>query len=418
MRRRLYRWVVRLHPPQFRQRFGDEFLCIFDEAGPGAAGGLLLDGVISLARQWAVRSKFGLVLIALAGAVVQMTLGIVWFGSMGRRVARNLAPRGTGTPHEMGLLLLAMAGLITAILLGATAMAVTCMHFCNRRVRNSRMRRLALVPLVAAGLWAPSPTHAQTFEVASIRLNTSGCAGGRGGGGPTPGRLSVKCIAIKDLIQAAYGTFAHGPPPDPRLPQVLGAPGWVESDTYDIAAKPAGNAGIDEVTIDKIYGPMLRTLLEDRFKLKIHRETRELPVYALTVAKGGPKLVASKEGSCTVFDPGHPPPQPSRGQAPPVLCGRTSFQRHGGIRTVDAFGVSMDRFAGITLSTRLDLDRPVLDKTGLTGLFDVHLEFDAGNDTGPSLFTAMQEQLGLRLAPDTGPVDVLVVDHIERPSGN
>ena len=99
--------------------------------------------------------------------------------------------------------------------------------------------------------------------------------------------------------------------------------------------------------------------------------------------------------------------------------------RNGNI-IVDGFGITMASFAGTTLSARLNLDRPVLDRTGIAGLFDIHLEFahdrpggaDADSEPGASLFTALQEQLGLKLSRDKGPVDVLIVDHIERPSGN
>ena len=284
-----------------------------------------------------------------------------------------------------------------------------------------------LCVLVVAGISSSPLMRGQSlaarpeFEVASVRLNTTGCANGRGGGGAPPsGRISVTCIALKDLIQAAYGTFANGPNMNPGTLQMLGAPGWADSDSYDIQAKPAGNA-----TVDQMYGPMLQVLLEDRFKLKIHRETRELPVYVLTAAKSGSKLRASKEGSCTVFDPSHPPAQPERGQRPPNLCGRASIGRNGATITFDGFGMSMAVFAGGTLA-RLGMDRPVIDQTGLQGIFDLHLEFDAPNalpdgaaaDVSPSIFTALQEQLGLRLSPDKGPVDVLVVDHVERPSEN
>lgn len=284
-----------------------------------------------------------------------------------------------------------------------------------------------LCVLVAVGISSSplmrgqSPASRAAFEVASVRLNTTGCANGRGGGGAPPsGRISVTCIALKDLIQAAYGTFANGPNMNPGTLQVLGAPGWVDSDSYDIQAKPAGNA-----TIDQMYGPMLQVLLEDRFKLKIHRATREIPVYTLTVARGGSKLRASKEGSCTVFDPSHPPAQPEPGQPPPNLCGRGSIGRNGAGTTFDGFGMSIAVFAGATLA-RLGLDRPVIDQTGLQGIFDLHLEFDSPNalpdgaapDVSPSIFTAVQEQLGLKLSPDKGPVEVLVVDHVERPSGN
>jgi uncharacterized protein (TIGR03435 family) len=234
------------------------------------------------------------------------------------------------------------------------------------------------------------------------------------------------CIAVQDLIQAAYGTFANGPNANQRLLQVLKAPGWVESDVYDITAKPTGNA-----TIDQMYGPMLQVLLEDRFRLKIHRETRELPIYTLTVAKSGLKVQVTREGSCTRLDLNHLPPQPAPGQPPPAFCGHTAIKTNGMNITVDAHGIGMAAFAGITLSTRVNLDRPVTDQTGLTGLFDIHLEFAAANtpsdinggialpgDSAPSIFTALQEQLGLKLSPDKGPVEVLVVDHIEKPSGN
>ena len=298
-----------------------------------------------------------------------------------------------------------------------------------------------LCVLVVAGIASSplvrgqSPAARTGFEVASVRLNTTGCANGRGGraGGPSPGLLSAECITLRDLIQAAYGTFANGPNMNQTTLQVLGAPGWVDSDSYDIQAKPAGNA-----TVDQMYGPMLQVLLEDRFQLKIHRESRELPVYTLTVAKSGDRLQTSKGGSCVSLDPSHPPAQPEPGQPPTRFCGRTSIRRNGAKMTVDAFGISMALFAGTTLSTRLNLDRPVIDKTGLQGIFDLHLEFAAENaasgldragadnpggpaapmDTGPSIFTAIQEQLGLKLSPDKGPVDVLVVDHVEKPTEN
>jgi uncharacterized protein (TIGR03435 family) len=282
------------------------------------------------------------------------------------------------------------------------------------------MRTRTLVFRVClAGTFAPGSGFAQSanerpalkFDVASIKLNTSGCDGGRGGGGaPPPGRLSVKCIAIQDLIQAAYGTFASASTPNQTLLRVVGAPPWVESDHYDLEATFEGKASVPQ-----IYGPMLRSLLEERFRLKVRREVREAPVYALTVARSGHKLTATKDGGCTVFDPDHPPPQPARGQQPPRFCGSTSFNRRGGVRIIDSFGATMAQFAGTTLSSRVDLGRPAIDRTGLTGRYDVHLEFE---DEGLSIFTAVQEQLGLRLSAEKGPVEVLVVERIERPTGN
>jgi uncharacterized protein (TIGR03435 family) len=181
------------------------------------------------------------------------------------------------------------------------------------------------------------------FQAISVKRNLSGCEHGRGGP-PVPGRLHAPCIAVKDLIQAAYGTFANGPTPGPLL-DVAGLPNWADTDLYDIDAVPPGPA-----TIDQMYGPMMQTLLEERFGLRIRREARERSAYLLTVAPGGAKLKATAPGSCVTFDPAHPPEQPKNGQPPPKMCGRASYGRNWGRLTIDAFGVSMTQFAGVTLA--------------------------------------------------------------------
>ncbi len=277
--------------------------------------------------------------------------------------------------------------------------------------------------LNVAPMQGQAPSVRPGFEVASVKPNNSGCPNGRGGGGPpSPGRLTVNCIAVRDLIQAAYGTFANGSNRSSTLIKVLGAPGWIDSDPFDITAKA------DNASVELMYGPMLQMLLEDRFGLKIHRATKELPVYSLTMAKSGLKMQPTRPESCTPVDLNHMSPGSAKDRPPVKPCGRASYGRNGANKTVDAWGVTMAQFAGVTLS-RLDLDRGVVDRTGLAGLFDVHLEFapdigagSTGGDSslglGPSLFTAMQEQLGLKLSPDKVPVEVLVVDHIEKPSGN
>jgi uncharacterized protein (TIGR03435 family) len=172
--------------------------------------------------------------------------------------------------------------------------------------------------------------------------------------------------------------------------------GFRSTDSYDISAKAEGNPPLDQMV-----GPMLQALLEDRFQLKIHRETREIPMYALTVAKGGPKLRPFVEGSCTPFDLTKPP-----AGIDAAMC-RSALWRSGpGVMTME-----------------------------FQGRFDVHLEFapdqvtpgflpgggnpPAAPDTGgPSIFTALQEQLGLKLESTKGPGDFLVMDHVERPSEN
>ncbi|HLK64127.1 MAG TPA: TIGR03435 family protein [Bryobacteraceae bacterium] len=269
---------------------------------------------------------------------------------------------------------------------------------------------------------AQSPDARPHFEVASVKRNLSGCANGRGGNAaPPPGRLRVSCIAVKDLIQAAYGTFANGPTPAPFVPDVAGAPDWVDTDLYDVDAVPSGPA-----TIDRMYGPMMQTLLEERFGLRIRREARERSVYLLSVAPGGARLKPTAPGSCVLFDPTHPPEQPRQGQPPPALCGRGSYQLNGVRMSVEAYGVSMAQFAGLTLG-RAELGRPVIDRTGLAGQFDIHFEFrsDLGvpldgsepQDSPGSIFSAMRE-LGLKLAAGKAPVDVLVVERINRPTEN
>ena len=176
---------------------------------------------------------------------------------------------------------------------------------------------------------------------------------------------------------------------------------------------------------------MLRALLEDRFKLKVHRETARAAVYALTAAKGVPKLQPAKEGSCTPIDPDHPPVI-EQGKPFPRLCGMASLTNAG----YDAYGVTMADFSRLLSD---NLDRTAIDNTGITGRFDIHLDLspaDLGHPahrlpddpTVPATHTdaedtsyavrAAVEKLGLKLKPTTGPGERLVIDHVERPSAN
>jgi uncharacterized protein (TIGR03435 family) len=273
--------------------------------------------------------------------------------------------------------------------------------------------------VLAALSWFAFHSIAQTpqgveFEVATIRLNEA-CNGG-GLEHLSPGRFGVECVSLRDYIRGAYGSYGLGRNPNVRPPKVLGGPDWVDTDRYDIVAKAPGETGLDEM-----YGPMLRALLEDRFGLKVHSEIRELPVYALTAAGGGAKLTPSKPGSCVVID------MKSVLKAPrgPNYCGRFEMTR-GAVRVADAKEMTVAEFAARVF--RDTLDRPVIDRTSITGLFDIHLEFSglensaapggAADNTAPSVFTAVQEQLGLKLSPDRGPVEVLVIDHVKKPSAN
>jgi bla regulator protein BlaR1 len=285
-------------------------------------------------------------------------------------------------------------------------------------------------PIVIGVLTAPTiqaqnaPANTPKFEVASIRA----CQDPSNGPAPhsSPGRLATDCHELLNLIGNAYTTFSDGrfnfnAEPTP----INGGPSWLHSASYDINAKAEGNP-----SVEMMLGPMMQKLLEDRFQLKIHRETREGPVYFLTVARGGPKLHPFTEGSCTPFSNPPPPLQPGT-----KYCGNTVS---GGISSsVEALGATLDEFSK---TLRLLLHRPVIDKTGITGRFDIRVEFSqegtelagirtigpppvgpppASDPAGhPSIFTALQEQLGLRLESGRGPVDMLVIDHIEKPSEN
>jgi uncharacterized protein (TIGR03435 family) len=205
-----------------------------------------------------------------------------------------------------------------------------------------------------------------------------------------------------DLIRTAYGEFVP----------ISGGPAWIKSDRYRIDARAESN------TSPRVMdGPMLQALLEDRFKLKIRRETREVSIYTLTVAKEGSKLQSAKEGSCVSPESLQPGKKP---------CGMPMTRTKGPNLSTEIIG-NLDEFAkllGVTLG------RPVVDRTGITGTFDFHLEFALDENTpnvrlepsdeppGPSIFTALQEQLGLKLASARGPAEFLVIDHVERPSEN
>lgn len=295
---------------------------------------------------------------------------------------------------------------------------------------NRMVRVIVFIGLVAAQMSAAPPA----FEVASIKPNL-GCGGpGRGSGGrPSPGRITLECAQLRDLIVTAYGIYANGSSANPRgfRMQVLGGPGWIDSDRYDLVAKAEGNPPAAQ-----LYGPMLRALLEERFRLEVHRETKEVPVYLLTVAKGGVRLQSAKEGSCVSADMNHPLPHPAPGQPRPRDCGS---QVTGADGTFDMYGATME-----SLSTQLAirLDRDVIDRTGMAGMFDIHLVVSradlvpralaggeveqadsstlavASDSTGPSIFTALQQQLGLKLESGKGPVEFLVIDHVEKPSEN
>jgi uncharacterized protein (TIGR03435 family) len=215
------------------------------------------------------------------------------------------------------------------------------------------------------------------FELATIKplqgyVNARGSASGP--------RITLSGYALEGLLMDAYGVESW---------QLVGGPVWRDTDPFEIVAKAPG----DTAPTPEQSRQMLRTLLEDRFKLKVHRELRDAPVYALVVAKNGPKLKKS-----TANDP--------------LFTGsgrEMKFQK-----------LTMDFFAK-QLSSSAGLGRPVLDKTGLTGEWDFTLRFMRNpppDSNIPGVFTALQEQLGLKLESQKAQVEHLIIDHAEKPSAN
>jgi uncharacterized protein (TIGR03435 family) len=247
----------------------------------------------------------------------------------------------------------------------------------------------------------------------SVKPNS---AGGRAVqiGSPSPGRFHAENVWLRFLVQVAWNVKDY---------QVSGGPGWAASDRYDIEATTDAKANFEQMRL------MLQMLLKDRFQLVLHHESKELPVYELVMARLPTKLSAPKDGSCVAQRPNLPPPPPPQGQPPPNYCGSLSFSP----RSLRGTAISLQQF---TTALSNILQRPVIDRTGFTGTFDVDLEWIAdqttpglmapdmpppessGDDAGPTIFTVLQEQLGLKLQPAKGPVEVLVIDRVERPSTN
>lgn len=268
-----------------------------------------------------------------------------------------------------------------------------------------------------------TPPAAPKFDVVSIKPCKPGVMVA---GGSSPGRLHIGCGLLADTdntgpIQAAYNRYASGQLTSYGVIPIEGCPDWMYSETFEIDAKSDGHP-----SIQMMEGPMMQTILADRFKLKIHRETRQGPVYELVSGKGSPKLQPYQEGSCTPVFLGRP--------LPPLSPGRHYCRNLVSPRSVDFEGGTLSMFASLL---SLILHRPVIDKTGITDYFKIRLEFASDESAAPrppaaapgapaevrppdapDIFQAIQQQLGLKLVPAKGPVDVLVIDHIERPSAN
>ncbi len=274
---------------------------------------------------------------------------------------------------------------------------------------------LATIPRIQA---QSSPAAAgPTFEVASVKPNKSGDQRAMIQM-PPAGRYTATNIPLRLLLRQAFDVQGF---------QFVGGPNWLDSDRFDIVAKPP-----DGMTGPEQMRSMLRALLADRFKLATHNETREMPIYSLVLARAdgklGPKLSAAKvdcEARFSAARRGGPPPEfPAPGQ--PAECG---FMMGPG--NLNVGGMPMLELAR-SLSPMVG--RIVIDKTGLKGRYDFQMTYaPEGRGLGPgpapggaepppadpntpSLFTALQEQLGLKLEPERGPVDVVVIDRVEQPT--
>lgn len=285
--------------------------------------------------------------------------------------------------------------------------------------------RISFFLLLASGIG-----HAQTakleFDAATVRpaAPPTGAAAlifqVRGGpGSDDPGRITYTNIPMRQLLLIAYGL---------TQPNQLSGPSSLENDKYDIAAK------IPPETTKEQFNAMLQNLLAERFNLKVHRETRNLPGYELTIAKGGLKMKETAEGAGTEtpvdgrWMSGNPTAKDKDGlmQVAPGRSAMMTFPLPNGITRLSARNQPVASFA---LFSQNFVHRPIVDKTGLGAKYDFNLDFvregtpagtpdgagiNSPSDPAPDFLTAVQQQLGLKLEPTSTSVDVLVVDHVDK----
>jgi uncharacterized protein (TIGR03435 family) len=271
---------------------------------------------------------------------------------------------------------------------------------CNKPALSRMLTPIVAAFFAIAILCVHAPAQvaaaAQSFDVASIHINNTETDGHHHIiSEPTESRFRTVNLALRELIQFAYGM------PDS---QILGGPSWLDSIMFDIDAKsdPSVDAELRALPPEQARHQkqlMVQSLLADRFELKVHQETRQLPVYALVVAKDGPKF------------------KPSQIDGTTIDTGRARLHIAG---SDDTIGILSRELA-------LVLGRVVVNQTGLSGRYDLSLRWtpddaaalaSSSPDIPPDIFTAIQEQLGLKLESTKGPVPVLVIDSVEKPSPN
>lgn len=266
----------------------------------------------------------------------------------------------------------------------------------------------ALVVPIAIGQQTPAP--GPEFEVATIKPNT------KGGPGiitrrPVPGRWESENTPLSFLILHAWNA---------RRFQLVGGPEWIRTERFDIQASVPLPATTQQIQL------MLQRLLEDRFRLKIERVQREQPVFVLLLASRGLKFRPIAPGSCVTMGPDGQFPEPEAGKPRLPGCGDAGY----GPSMINGNGITMAEFARLLEEVT---QRPVIDKTGLTDMYNVNIKWMADESTpgplggpltandnqpGPSLFTVLQEELGLRLEASRAAAESLVIQSAERPSEN
>ena len=277
--------------------------------------------------------------------------------------------------------------------------------------------------MVAALALMAAPVLAQekvAFEVASIKLNKG--SDPRQGARLLPGgRIEITNLPLRMMVRIAYGLTTTQ-----TFDQIVGGPAWAGADRWDIVAKAEGDPGYDSASGQPLrLIAMLKTLLEERFKVKVHTEKREVPTYALVVASKDKLGQTLKESHADCYTPANAPP-PGTPPDPARLCGI-----RGPVGDYTLTGMSMLQVAQ-NFSGTAPIGRPVFDRTGLSGRYDWRLQWvpmfipspanDGTNianpaaDTGPNIFTALTEQVGLKLQSERGQVDYIVIDQAERPT--
>jgi uncharacterized protein (TIGR03435 family) len=270
-----------------------------------------------------------------------------------------------------------------------------------------------------------------SFEVASVKHNKSDSPGVRLFFQPG-GRFVAENVTLQFLIAAAYG--------DPRPLadfQIIGGPKWINSDRFNVVAKAEGDPQPSNDGPPPIMFAMLRTLLAERFKVRVHDDTREMPIYTLVKARNDGKLGGQLKPSATDCAALMKSAGRDKTPAPGSPTERPPCGMRMGFGTFSGGGITVTQLAGI-ISRMPGINRVVLDRTGIDGAYDVDLQWTpdqlpqrpAGgapdgpirvngvdvDPNGPSIFTAMQEQLGLKLESTKGPVHVIVIDAVDQPT--